>query len=158
MTGFLNGFDTPFSNLEARLTINHAVNKKQIIDHVCHGLGIPATTVVSPYHCGYESSMEPIFYDQNKSKRLFDKIGGPSQIIIRTPQSIPAHGEEIACLIKENLESIGFNVTVDVQTDRPAYTGEACQKHIGHLGLYDSSPHSAYRVLYDKISSRIHST
>ncbi len=158
VTGFLNGFDKPFSDPSARLAINYAVDKEKIIEQVCHGLGIPAATVVSPYHCGFESDIQAIPFDKAKAINLFEQIGVSGRITIRTPQIVPAHGEEIAQLIKEDLEAIGFNVTVDVQTDRPAYAREASQKNIGHLGLFDSSPHSVYRVLYDKISSRIHST
>ena len=158
VTGFLNGFDKPFSSPVARQAVNYAVNKQRIIQEIYHGLGIPASTVVSPYHCGFESSLQAFPFDPDKAMELFDKCGVSNQITIRTPQVIPAHGEEIAGLIRDDLEAIGFKVTIDVQTDRPAYAKEASQKKIGDLGLFDSSPHSVYRVLYDKISSRIHST
>lgn len=157
VTGFLNGFEKPFSNPLARLAVNFAVNKQKIIDRIYHGLGVPAATVVSPYHYGYESTLEPIPFSPDKAKELFDKTGFPASLTIRTPQINPAHGEEIANLIKEDLEKIGIKVSVDVQTDRSAYTKEVIHKNIGHLGLFISSHRSVYRILHDKISSRIHS-
>jgi peptide/nickel transport system substrate-binding protein len=43
---------------------------------------------------------------------------------------------------------------VEIGSDRAQYARQTGAKQIGHITLFDSSPHSTYRVLREKISSR----
>jgi peptide/nickel transport system substrate-binding protein len=43
---------------------------------------------------------------------------------------------------------------VDVEHNRPEFARQVGRKEIGHIALFDSSPHSTYRVLSDKISKK----
>ena len=48
---------------------------------------------------------------------------------------------------------VGFEVTIDTERDRPNYARQIGRKEMGDIALFDSSPHSTFRILDDKISS-----
>jgi len=154
VTGFLNGFCHPFSDPRARLGINLAVDIEAIIAEVWNGNAVPATTIVSPNHLGYPSTLAPHPHDPEAARRLLEQVDMPAVLHMRAPHIIPDRSLQVAEMISENLAAIGVRVTVDDQGDRPLYAKEVGAKNIGHLGIFDSSPLSTYRVMWEKISSR----
>ncbi len=154
VTGFLNGYEIPFSQPEARLAINLAVDVDDIIGSVWPGLAEPAATVVSPFHFGFSDALRPHGYDPERAKELFDACDMPEELVLRTPLVIPDRAPQVAALIKEQLACIGIPVHIEEETDRPKYAQDTSQKRIGHMALFDSSPLSTYRVLQEKISSQ----
>ena len=154
VTGFLNGYRNPFSQPEARLAINLAVDVDEIIDNVWPGLAEPAATVVSPFHFGFSDALRPHGYDPERAKELFQSCDMPDELVLRTPLVIPDRAPQVAALIKEHLSRIGVRVRIEEESDRPKYARDTSQKRIGHMALFDSSPLSTYRVLQEKISSQ----
>lgn len=154
VTCFLNGFEEPFSQPEARLAINLAVDVNSIIDSVWHGLAEPAATVVSPFHFGFPEALRPLGYDPERARDLFDACAMPDELVLRTPLEIPDRAPQVAVLIQEQLSRIGVRVRIEEETDRPKYAHDTSQKRIRHMALFDSSPLSTYRVLQEKISSQ----
>ncbi|MYH62800.1 MAG: hypothetical protein F4148_13955 [Caldilineaceae bacterium SB0675_bin_29] len=154
VTGFLNGYEIPFSQPEARLAINLAVDVDEIIDNVWPGLAEPAATVVCPFHYGFSDALRPHGYDPARAQKLFDACDMPDELLLRTPLVIPDRAPQVAALIKEQLARIGIPVRIEEETDRPKYAMDTSQKRIGHIALFDSSPLSTYRVLQEKISSQ----
>lgn len=152
--GFLNCFSSPFNNPEARLALNLAVDVDRLISEVMHGMAIPSMTVVSPFHCGFESDLHPIPYDPERAKEIFGRMEMPDELIIRTPTFMPEKADLIAAFIAEQLTQIHVKVQVDVEHNRPEFARQVGRKEIGHIALFDSSPHSTYRVLSDKISKK----
>ncbi len=154
--GFLNGYEKPFNDPKARLALNYAVDVEKMIRKVWKGLAIPSASIVSPYHCGFEHDIKPIPYDPEKAKELFARADMPDELILRTPTFMPERAPLAAECIAEDLRKIGLKVRIDVKEDRPEYAREVGRKETGHIALFDSSPHSSYRVLSDKISGRQH--
>ena len=154
VTAFLNGYEFLFSQPEARLAINLAVDVDEIIENVWPGLAEPAATVVSPFHYGFSDTLRPHGYDPERAQKLFDACDMPDELLLRTPLVIPDRAPQVAALIKEQLARIGIRVRIEEETDRPKYAMDTSQKRIGHIALFDSSPLSTYRVLQEKISSR----
>ncbi|MCY3900692.1 MAG: ABC transporter substrate-binding protein [Caldilineaceae bacterium] len=154
VTAFLNGYEIPFSQPEARLAINLAVDVDEIIDSVWPGLAEPAATVVSPFHYGFADSLRPHGYDPERAQKLFDACDMPDELLLRTPLVIPDRAPQVAALIKEQFARIGIPVRIEEETDRPKYAMDTSRKRIGHIALFDSSPLSTYRVLQEKISSQ----
>jgi len=152
--GFLNGYETPFSQPEARLAINLAVDVRAIIDRVWPGLAEPAATVVSPFHFGFSDALRPHAYDPERARELFNTCDMPEELVLRTPFVIPDRAPQVAAMIQEQLSRIGIRVRIESESDRPKYAMDTSQKRIGHLALFDSSPLSTYRVLQEKISSQ----
>ena len=136
------------------MAINLAVNVDELIHEVLHDLAVPSATIVSPFHCGFESTLSPIGYNPDRAKALFSKVDLPSELVLRTPIYMPDHALETTAFIVDQLSKIGVSAKMDIKTDRPEYAREIGAKNIGHISLFDSSPHSSYRILSDKISSR----
>lgn len=153
---YLNCAQGLFTAPAARLAANHAVDAQMIIDELFHGLGVPAATIVSPFHLGHRSaSVKPIAYDPDRAKALFATCGVSDEIVIRTPEYMPEKALEVSEIVRDSLARVGVRARLDVQKDRPEYAREVGRKAIGDMAIFDSSPHSTFRVLNDKISSAI---
>lgn len=154
---YLNQSQGLFASPEARLAINHAVDAQAIIDELFQGLGQPSATIVSPFHLGYrEANIAPIAFDPDKAKRLFEHAarGHTGELLLRTPTFMPEKSHEITAMVQQMLARVGVPSRIEVQPDRPEYAREIGRKQMGDVAIFDSSPHSTYRILDDKISSR----
>lgn len=151
---YLNCFQGLFTAPEARLAINHAVDVQAIIEEIFHGLAVRSSTIVSPHHLGATSAaLQPIAYDRAKAKSLFDRCRFDGELVIRTPEFMPEKAVEVSRVVQDALAAVGLRARLDIQTDRPEYAREVGAKRIGDMAIFDSSPHSSYRILNDKISS-----
>ncbi|HEV7265074.1 MAG TPA: ABC transporter substrate-binding protein [Falsiroseomonas sp.] len=151
---YLNCFAGAFAHPAARLAINHAVDRQAILDGLFHGLGTPSATVVSPLHLGArEAALSPIGHDPDRAKRLFEQAGTAGPIHLRTPLELPERARLITQAVADALARIGLASHIEEQPDRPEYAREVGRKQIGDVAIFDSSPHSTFRVLDDKISS-----
>ncbi|MCG8507693.1 MAG: ABC transporter substrate-binding protein [Rhodospirillales bacterium] len=153
---YLNCSAGSFVSPDARLAVNHAIDAQAIVDELFQGLGIPATTVVSPYHLGFRAAgVAPIPYDPDRARDLFDKVGGSGEVVIRTPQFMPEKSDRISAMVQDAMAEVGVRARLDLQPDRPEYAREVGRKEIGDMAIFDSTPHSTFRVLNDKISSAV---
>jgi len=152
---YLNCLQGIFTSPKARLAVNYAIDTEALIREVFHNLAIPATTIVSPFHLGADqAALKPIPYDVAKARQLLAGLDTTTPISLRTPKYMPERALAITRFVVAALEAVGLNVVADVETDRPAYARQVGHdKRIGDMALFDSSPHSTYRVLDDKISS-----
>lgn len=151
---YLNCFEGAFTHPAARLAINHAVDRQAILDSLFHGLGVLGATVVSPVHLGGRAAgVAPIAYDPDRAKRLFEEAGVAGPLALRTPLTLPEGAREITQAVADALARIGVATRIEEQPDRPEYAREVGRKQIGDVAIFDSSPHSTFRVLDDKISS-----
>jgi peptide/nickel transport system substrate-binding protein len=150
---YLNCASGLFAAPEARLAVNHAVDKRALIDAVFQGLGAEAATVVSPFHMGMRAPIAPIAYDPDAARRLLDAAGGSAEIALRTPLYMPERAPEISGFVAAALEEVGLKVSIETEADRPDYARQVGRKAMGDMAIFDSSPQSTYRVLNDKISS-----
>jgi peptide/nickel transport system substrate-binding protein len=66
---------------------------------------------------------------------------------------MPDRALSISQAVAHDLAEVGLKVRLEAEADRPEYARQIGRKAMGDLALFDSSPHSTYRVLNDKISS-----
>jgi len=93
---YLNCSEGLFSHPMARLAANHAVDAQAIVDDVFHGLGQASSTVVSPWHTGYQqAALSPLAYSRDRARRLLDRVGGGADIVLRTPLYMPEKALEV---------------------------------------------------------------
>jgi peptide/nickel transport system substrate-binding protein len=152
---YLNCAEGLFRDPRARLAANLAVDRAAIIARLFHGLGVPASTVASPFHLGMRGAQPPSLpHDPSRARALFAAAGAGAPVRIRTPTHMPERAPDIAAMIAADLAACGCPATVEIVPDRPAYAREVSAKRIGDIALFDSSPHSSFRVLDDKISAR----
>lgn len=151
---YLNCLAGPFAAPSLRLAANLAVDKDALVREVFHGLAVPSSTVVSPAHLGMGAAgISPIPCDPGKARALVDAAAPSRDLLLRTPTHMPERSPEISRFVAGALERIGFRVTIETEADRPEYARQVGRKRIGDLAIFDSSPHSTFRVLDDKISS-----
>jgi peptide/nickel transport system substrate-binding protein len=81
------------------------------------------------------------------------EAGAGHEILIRTPTRMPERAPEIAAMVAQDLAAAGCPARVEVVEDRPDYARQVGDKRIGDMAIFDSSPHSTFRVLNDKISA-----
>jgi peptide/nickel transport system substrate-binding protein len=68
--------DTPFSKLEVRRAVMHAVDRKAIVDRVLSGQGRLVEAPVNPFHFGYDPTIKnPYEYNPDKAKQLLAQAG-----------------------------------------------------------------------------------
>ena len=145
-----------FAHPAARRAVNLAVDVPAIIAEVFHGMGVPASTIVSPFHLGHaQAGLSPIPYDPEAAKRLFAEAGGAGDILIRTPLLMPEKAPLISAMVARNLAEAGIAARIQAETDRPEYARQVGRGQIGDMAIFDSSPASTFRVLNDKISSAV---
>ncbi len=153
---YLNCTTGPFVSAAARLAANLAVDRQALVRDVFHGLAEPASTIVSPAHLGMRRErLAPIPYDPARARDLLAASGAGRAITLRTPTHMPERAPEISRFVAEALDAVGFSVTIETEHDRPEYARQIGRKQIGDVALFDSSPHSTYRVLDDKIASHV---
>lgn len=151
---YLNCSQGLFRSPEARLAVNHAVDTAAIADEIFQGLAVPSSTIVSPFHIGMtKANLAPIAYDPDKARRLLDAAAPAGPIRLRTPTFMPERAPEVSGFVAASLEAVGLSVEVETELDRPEYARQIGRKEMGDMAIFDSSPHSTYRILNDKISS-----
>ncbi|CAH0192607.1 ABC transporter substrate-binding protein [Roseomonas sp. CECT 9278] len=145
-----------FVHPAARRAVNLAVDVPAIIETLFQGLGVPASTIVSPFHLGHrEAALSPIPHDPAAARALFDQAGATGELVIRTPLHMPERAPQISEMIAQDLARAGIPARIQTETDRPDYARQVGRGQIGDLAIFDSSPHSTFRVLNDKISSAV---
>lgn len=154
VTCFLNGFAEPFCHPEARVAVNLAVDVSQIIEDVWHGLAEPAATIVSPFHFGYPTGLEPFAYDPDQAKDLFKHCAMPEELVLKSPWYMPDRATEVSRIIQRQLAAIDIPVRIEIGDDRPQYARDVGAKQIGHLAMFDSTPTTTFRVMADKVYSK----
>ena len=151
---YLDASKGVFQDPSLRLAANLAVDKDRLVREVFGGLARPAATVVSPFHFGHiASGCAPLRHAPDEAKRLLDASGMSGELLLRTPDHMPERAPAIADAIAIALDAVGFRTRVEIRHDRSEYAREVGRKQIGDVALFDSSPHSTFRVLDDKISS-----
>lgn len=151
---YLNCREGIFRDANARLAVNHAVDTAAIAADIYHGLAVPSSTIVSPFHLGAaKAGLQPIPYDPEKARQLLDTVDTHGVVHLRTPTFMPERAPEISRFVAASLEAVGLTVEVETETDRPEYARQIGRKEMGDMAIFDSSPHSTYRILNDKISS-----
>lgn len=144
----------PFAHPAARRAVNLAVDARAIVEEVMGGLGVPASTVVSPFHFGHPgAALPPIPHDPEAARRLFEEAGAGSELLIRTPLSLPERAPRITAMVAEQLGALGIPARIETEPDRPEYARQVGRGQIGDMAIFDSSPASTFRVLDDKISA-----
>lgn len=152
---YLNCQNGLFRSPKARLAANLAVDAAAIARDIFHGLAVPSASIVSPFHLGMASAgLSPIPFDPERARALLAEVEGDRRVKLRTPTYMPERALEVSRVVAEALQAVGFEVEIDVELDRPEYARQIGRKEMGDLAIFDSSPHSTYRILNDKISSR----
>lgn len=150
---YMNGFEGVFADPHARLAANLAIDRARLVEEVMGGLARPSDTIVSPWHFGHaEAGLAPLRFDPDEARRLLELSQGPREVVLRSPTYMPERAPEFARFMAEAWDAVGFETRIEIAEDRPQYARDIGEKRMGDAAIFDSSPHSTFRVLDDKIS------
>ena len=121
-----NHLDPKFSDRRVRQALTHAINKKDIIDGVLLGYGVPCTGPFPPESWAYNPEIKDLEYNPAKAEMLFaqagwkrgedgllEKDGKPFSFTVLVNQGNEAR-LKTAQIIKENLKKVGVDMDIKV--------------------------------------------
>ncbi|WP_423963916.1 ABC transporter substrate-binding protein [Bradyrhizobium sp.] len=109
----------PFDNVKVRQAVNYAIPIQAIIPNVLYGYGEQMKSPIPSQTPGYDGSLSPYEYDLAKAKALMQQGGlggGPTPVKLAVRVGYEPH-EQAAVWIQHELEKIGFQVSIEKETD-----------------------------------------
>jgi peptide/nickel transport system substrate-binding protein len=152
-----NAQSGPGSDGRVRRALNLGIDREALIADVLGGEGEPLHGFVSPAHFGADVDAPPFAHDPAQARSLLEEAGYGEGLTLQVyrPTSLPDEAEALVDAVAAQLAGIGVQFEVHVEADRTRYANQVRLKHIHDLCVFDSSPMSAFRVLYEKLDARI---
>lgn len=152
----LNAARGPLRDGRVRRALSLAVDRPALIREVLDGQAEPLHGFVSPAHFG-ASSAAVMPHDPGLARKLLAEAGHGSGLVLTTdcPTRLPGEAVRLTKALARQLAAVGILLEVRHHEDREAYAHMVRRKEIQDLCVFDSSPMSTFRVLYEKIDSRV---
>ena len=153
----LNASRGPFSDRRIRRAINLAVDRRALVDTVLKGAGRPLTGVVSPAHVGADPAWPENEHSPTQARALLAEAGHVDgfELVVDCPTRLPDEAQCLTAELARQLAEVGIRFDVRLTEDRTRYAENVRDKRIQDMALFDSSPISTYRLLIEKIDSRV---
>lgn len=103
----------PYSDLNFRLAVAHAVNRKRLIENAYGGLATEAVSIVPRVLLEPDASLPRYEYDLEKAKKLWPHGGA---VVLWQPQVVRQYmpdTEKIIVNLRDDLEKLGLTVTIE---------------------------------------------
>ncbi|MDN5788393.1 ABC transporter substrate-binding protein [Pseudorhodobacter sp.] len=152
----LNAAKGPLADPRTRRALSLALDRPALIDTVVEGAARPLPGFISPNHFGAGTGTGPK-QDRALAQKLLAEAGHANGLTLEVdcPTRLPDEAERLTAALAEQLSTIGITLRVHLHKEREDYAHMVRRKEIRDLCVFDSSPMSTYRVLYEKIDSRI---
>ncbi|QDG76328.1 ABC transporter substrate-binding protein [Labrenzia sp. PHM005] len=152
----LNAEDGPLRDPRVRKALSLAVDRDAVVQGVLGGAGEPLHGFVSPAHFGADAAQR-VPHDPDTARQLLCDAGYKDglELAVDCPTRLPDEAQILTDVLAEQLANVGIRLSVHIHEDREAYAHMVRRKEIRDLCVFDSSPMSTFRVLYEKIDSRI---
>jgi peptide/nickel transport system substrate-binding protein len=152
----LNAARGPLADPRTRRALSLAVDREALIKTVMHGAARPLRGFVSPNHFGAGTG-EGARCDRAAARALLAEAGHGDGLTLALdcPTRLPDEAERLTAALGEQLSAVGVTLDVHIHPEREDYAHMVRRKEIRDLCVFDSSPMSTYRVLYEKIDSRV---
>ncbi|WP_420564354.1 ABC transporter substrate-binding protein [Thalassobaculum sp.] len=153
----LNATTGPCADARVRRALTLAVDRTRLIETVLAGDGAVLEGFVSAVHFGAPPASGAASFDREVARALLAEAGYGDglDLVVDTPTRLPDEAQALTAALGAQLAAIGVTLHPRVTEDRVAYAERVRDKRIGDLCVFDSSPMSTFRVLYEKIDSRI---
>ena len=100
-----SGEDNPFTKLEVRQAVNHAINREELVNQLLQGKSIPIHTACFPSQFGCAQDVTEYEYDPEKARELLAEAGYPDGF---TTEFYAYRDREYAEAITSYLNAIGI--------------------------------------------------
>lgn len=152
----LNAARGPLADARVRRALSLAVDREAIVETVMQGAARPLRGFVSPNHFGAGTG-QGAQMDRDKARALLAEAGHGDGLMLDVdcPTRLPDEAERLTAALGEQLKEVGITLNVHIHPEREDYAHMVRRKEIRDLCVFDSSPMSTYRVLYEKIDSRV---
>jgi peptide/nickel transport system substrate-binding protein len=139
-----------------RRALNLALDRPALVEAARGGAAEPLHGFVSPVHMGHVPTAET-GAQREAAKRLLAEagVGDGLSLTVDTPTALPDEAEALTAAVAEQLKPLGVEMTVRRWEDREAYAHRVRRSEIADMCVFDSSPMSTFRVLHEKIDSRV---
>jgi peptide/nickel transport system substrate-binding protein len=152
-----NAQNGPGADPRLRRALNLAIDRAALVQEVLHGAGQPLHGFVSPVHVGADPDAPNLPRDLPEARRLLAEAGYGDGLTLQLfcPTRLPDEAQELAAAVERQLAEVGLRFQIHLEADRTRYANQVRLKQIHDLCVFDSSPMSAFRVLHEKIDSRV---
>jgi ABC-type transport system substrate-binding protein len=152
----LNAARGPLADARVRRALSLGVDRDALVADVMHGAARPLRGFVSPAHFGAGDGAGTQM-DLDEARRLLGAAGFGDGLTLGVdcPTRLPDEAERLTAALAGQLSAIGITLDVHVHSEREDYAHMVRRKEIRDMCVFDSSPMSTYRVLYEKIDSRV---
>ena len=132
----LNAAIAPTNDLRVRQAINHAVDKKTIIDKVLQGAGSPSTSVIEKMLWGHKET-GTYAYNPDRARQLLKEANAVNaKVVLLSPENRYLLDSQVSQAVAGYLKAVGLDVDLKVVGDWPGYLDTAKKKefHLWMLG------------------------
>lgn len=105
--------NSPFSKLEVRQAVQHAVDTEAIVKNVYYGNAEPANQWIYKGHGSYNPSIEGYPYDPEKAKELLAKAGYPNGFKTKITYIATPEYEQVYTIVQAYLKEVGIEVELE---------------------------------------------
>ena len=110
----------PWDNVKVRQAVMYALNYDQIIANAFSGLAEAPSCYLPETFANYHKASTVYTYDADKAKSLLSESGvTPGDVTLLTTDN--AEVKAMATQVKQDLDAIGFNVTIQTDTSPATY-------------------------------------
>jgi peptide/nickel transport system substrate-binding protein len=110
----LNNRNAPLDDVSARLALNHATDRKTLIDVVLFGAGTEATTFMPRGALYWNDELPGFPYDVEKAKQLLAQSKTPDGFTVKfTFQGGDAEAAQLGAVLKDLWSQIGVNLELE---------------------------------------------
>lgn len=147
----------PGRDPRVRQALNLAVDREALVRDVLDGLGAPLSGFISPRHDAFDHNAPAYPCDRDVARQLLREAGYGAglQMNLFLPTRLPDETPRLVAALEQQLAEVGVTFVHHVEPDRVRYANSVRTKDIQDICVFDSSPMSAFRVLAEKIDSRV---
>jgi peptide/nickel transport system substrate-binding protein len=152
-----NAKDGPGADARVRLALNLALDRTALVDRVLQGAGQPLHGFISPVHFGADVDVAPEGRNLDAALKLLTDAGYGNGLTLEVycPTRLPDEAQALVAALETQFSPLGVQFNVHLENDRTYYANQVRLKNIHDICVFDSSPMSAFRVLYEKIDARV---
>lgn len=151
-----NSAKGPLRDGRIRRALNLALDREALVGDVLGGAGAPLQGFLSPAHMGYLPEEQKAPRPDEVRKLLHAAgVGDGLTLDVDCPTSLPNEAQALTAAVAAQLLPYGVILNLRIHEDREAYAHRVRRSEIADMCVFDSSPLSTFRVLCEKIDSRV---